>query len=82
MPFRFIYSSPYLLLSACSRLGWVEGMASAWRMSGMLRRDITEKRSCSPNLTFPVGRVFSLQADELGKVFWECCFVVGDLGAW
>lgn len=58
MSFRFIYSSPYLFLPACSRLGWVEEMASAWRVSGMLRRDITEKRSCYPNLPFPVGRVF------------------------
>lgn len=33
----------------------------------MLRRDITEKRSCSPNLLFPVGRVFSPQADVAGE---------------
>lgn len=33
----------------------------------MLRQDITEKRSCSPNLLFPVGRVFSLQADVAGE---------------
>lgn len=58
MSFRFIYSSPYLFLPACSHLGWVAEMASAWRVSGMLRRDITNKRSCYPNLLFPVGRVF------------------------
>lgn len=67
MSFRFVYSSPYLFLPACSCLGWVEGMASAWRVSRMLRRDITEKRSCSPNLPFPVGRVFSPQADVAGE---------------
>lgn len=63
MSSRFVYSSRYLFLVACSHLGWVKGMASARRMSGMLRRDITEKRSSSPDLPFPVGTVFSLQVD-------------------
>lgn len=32
-----------LLTISCSRLGWVEGVASAWRVSGMLRPDITQE---------------------------------------
>lgn len=67
MSFRFVYPSHYLFLPACSRLGWVGGVASAWRVSGMLRRDITGKGSSSPNLSFPVGRVFSPQADVAGE---------------
>lgn len=43
MSSRFVYPPHYLLLPACSRLGWVGAMASAWRVSGMLRQDITEK---------------------------------------
>lgn len=54
-------------LSVAPSLGWVAGVASAWRVSGMLRRDITGKGSSSPHLSFPVGRVFSPQADVAGE---------------